>query len=101
METTNPDVSAALLDPERCRQFLFAYTALRRLLGGEAELRCGSLPLIPSASYICAEDADMVFRKTQEFSAAVQTADAIDIYPLTDGRVRVELTFHRMLLRIN
>lgn len=88
----------AFLSPERCRQFLFAYHTLYRLTDEDAEITCGSVPLSPDSVFIRVEADDLVFRDAPSISAAIQTADAVDFYPLTNGRIRMELTFHRMLL---
>lgn len=88
----------ALLSSERCRQFLYAYRALCRLTNRDAAIICGSVPLCLDSVFIRVEANDLVFRNAPLISAAIRTADAVDFYHLTNGNIRMELTFHRMLL---
>ena len=91
----------AILNPERCRQFLTAHRVLCQLADKDATIICGSVPLCPDSVFIRVEAGDLVFRNTPLISAAIRTADAADFYPLTNGSIRMELTFHRMLLHCN
>ena len=47
-----------------------------------------------SMGSICLEGEDLVFLQCKQLSRAISFADNVDVFPLTNGRIRFVLTFH-------
>lgn len=89
--------SPAVIDPQRMAEFREAYHILQSIAEENGALLTYQLhePL-KSMGSITLQGADLTFEKPALLAQALVLADSVEVYPLTDGNVRAELTFHRL-----
>lgn len=54
-----------------------------------------------SMGSICLEGEDLVFLHCKQLARAISFADNVDVFPLTNGKIRFVLTFHGLTKKIN
>ena len=54
-----------------------------------------------SMGSICLEGEDLVFLQCKQLSRAISFADNVDVFPLTNGKIRFVLTFHGLTKKVN
>ena len=83
------------LQPIRLQMMNFSYNILKRI--AEENGMTVSYELhkpFQSMGSICLEGEDLVFLQCKQLARAISFADNIDVFPLTNGRIRLVLTFH-------
>ena len=83
------------LQPLRLQMMNFSYSALKRI--AEENGMTVSYELhkpFQSMGSICLEGEYLVFLNCKQLARAISFADNIDVFPLTNGRIRLVLTFH-------
>lgn len=83
------------LQPIRLQMMNFSYSVLKRI--AEENGMTVSYELhkpFQSMGSIRLEGEDLVFLQCKQLARAISFADNIDVFPLTNGRIRLVLTFH-------
>lgn len=85
----------AILDPVKMEQMKFAYAALQHLA------KCTNATIsyelnepFKTVGTITVEGKSLEFFNAEWFSRALEFASNTEVYPLTNGKVRMTLTFH-------
>ncbi len=83
-----------ILEPVWLQQMNFSYEVLR-YIAEENEMTVSYELHKPfqSMGSICLEGEDLIFLNCKHLARAIAFADNVDIYPLTNGRVRLAITF--------
>lgn len=90
------------LEPLRLQMMNFSYSILKHI--AEENGMTVSYELhkpFQSMGSICLEAEDLVFLHCKQLSRAISFADNVDVFPLTNGRIRFVLTFHGLTKKIN
>lgn len=90
-----------ILVPERLRQMASAYQLLIEI-GNETDTIVTYQLNTPfkSMGSICMEAESLEFIDVSKMMNAIHTSDNVDIYPLTNGHIRMVLTFHGLVKSI-
>lgn len=92
---------AAILSQNKYRQMQFTYAVLKYLLKGcDASLSYKLNQPFKSMGSITVEGSNLKFTNAEWFSRAAEFSSNVDIYPLTNGKVRIEFTFHGLTVAI-
>ena len=92
----------SILQPLRLQMMNFSYRILKRI--AEENGMTVSYELhkpFQSMGSVCLEGEDLVFLQCKQLSRAISFADNVDAFPLTNGRIRFVLTFHRLTKKVN
>ena len=90
------------LQPIRLQMMNFSYRILKHI--AEENGMTVSYELhkpFQSMGSICLEGEDLVFLQCKQLSRAISFADNVDVFPLTNGRIRFVLTFHGLTKKVN
>ena len=88
----------AILNPIKVQQMQFAYSVLKYLTKGvDAQLSYKMCEPYKSMGSISVEGANLTFANSEWFARAAEFASNTEIYPLTNGKVRMTLTFHGLV----
>lgn len=90
------------LQPIRLQMMNFSYRILKHI--AEENGMTVSYELhkpFQSMGSICLEGEDLVFLHCKQLARAISFADNIDVFPLTNGRIRLVLTFHGLTKKVN
>ena len=102
---TLPQDGVFVLNYPRIQQMRFASAAIKKAMkgrnGAKAKIVCKQSELEPSMGYIDIESKDIDIFDTEWFARAAEFANNTEIYPLSDDRVRMTLTFHGILSRVS
>ncbi|MBQ3193305.1 MAG: hypothetical protein IJO21_03030 [Oscillospiraceae bacterium] len=90
-----------ILSPERLQQMEGAYRLLLELAKETDAVVTYQLNApFKSMGSICMEAESFEFTDIPKLIKAIHTSDNIDIYPLTNGHIRMVLTFHGLVKAI-
>ena len=90
------------LQPLRLQMMNFSYSILKRIAAENGMTVSYELHKpFQSMGRSCLEGEDLVFLHCKQLARAISLADNVDVFPLTNGRVRFVLTFHGLTKRIN
>lgn len=90
------------LQPLRLQMMNFTYSVLKRIATENGMTVSYELHKpFQSMGSICLEGEDLVFLHCKQLSRAISFADNVDIFPLTNGRIRLVMTFHGLTKKIN
>lgn len=90
------------LQPIRLQMMNFSYSILKHI--AEENGMTVSYELhkpFQSMGSICLEGEDLVFLQCKQLSRAISFADNVDVFPLTNGRIRFVLSFHGLTKKVN
>ena len=90
------------LQPIRLQMMNFSYRILKHI--AEENGMPVSYELhkpFQSMGSICLEGEDLVFLQCKQLSRAISCADNVDVFPLTNGRIRFVLSFHGLTKKVN
>lgn len=90
------------LQPLRLQMMNFSYSILKRI--AEENGMTVSYKLhqpFQNMGSICLEGEDLVFLHCKQLARAISLADSVDVFPLTNERIRFVLTFHRLTKKVN
>lgn len=91
------------VDPTRLEIMRFSCAAIKKVLreaGCAANVECGQSELSPGMGHVTVESKDIDITNMEWFARAAEFADNTEVYPLTNGRVRLTFTFNRLLKKI-
>lgn len=92
------EMRPGLLNPIRLQQMRFSHSVLKKMVqedGISISCECGEP--YRSMGSITLEGPMLEFADCKWFSRAVEFASNVDVYPLTNGKVRMVLTFHGLV----
>lgn len=90
------------LEPMRLQQMNFSHQVLQRMAVENGMTVSYELHKpFQSMGSICLEGEDLVFENCKWLARAITFADNVDVYPLTNGRVRLVLAFHGIVREIS
>lgn len=90
------------LQPIRLQMMNFSYSILKRIADENGMTVSHELHKpFQSMGSICLEGEDLVFLHCKQLARAISFADNVDVFPLTNGRIRFVLTFHGLTKKIN
>ena len=88
----------AIIDPIKVQQMQFAYGVLKYLTKNtDANLSYALHEPFKSMGSISVEGKNLAFTNAEWFSRAAEFASNTEVYPLTNGKVRMTLTFHGLV----
>lgn len=88
----------AIIDPIKVQQMQFAYGVLKYLTKNtDAKLSYALHEPFKSMGSISVEGKNLAFANAEWFSRAAEFASNTEVYPLTNGKVRMTLTFHGLV----
>lgn len=88
----------AVLNPIKIQQMQFAYGVLKYLTKGTgAKLTYALNEPFKSMGSISVEDKSLTFTNAEWFARAAEFASNTEVYPLTNGNVKMTLTFHGLV----
>lgn len=92
----------AILDPYKIQQMQFAYSVLKYLTKNtDAKLSYILNQPFKSMGSISVEGTDLSFVNAEWFARAAEFASNMEVYPLTNGKVKLTLTFHGLVRPID
>ena len=90
------------LQPLRLQMMNFSYSILKCIAEDNGMTVSYELHKpFQSMGSICLEGEDLVFLHCKQLSRAISFADNVDVFPLTNGRIRFVLTFHGLTKKVN
>lgn len=88
----------AVLNPIKIQQMQFAYGVLKYLTkGAGAKLTYALNEPFKSMGSISVEGKNLTFTNAEWFARAAEFASNTEVYPLTNGNVKMTLTFHGLV----
>lgn len=91
----------AVLNPIKIQQMQFAYGVLKYLTNGKnTKLTYTLNEPFKSMGSISIEGKSLTFTNAEWFARAAEFASNTEVYPLTNGNVRMTLTFHGLVRSI-
>ena len=88
----------AVLNPIKIQQMQFAYGVLKYLTKGTgAKLTYALNEPFKSMGSISVEGKNLTFTNAEWFARAAEFASTTEVYPLTNGNVKMTLTFHGLV----
>lgn len=90
------------LEPLRMQMMNFSYRVLKHIADDNGMTVSYELHKpFQSMGCIYLEGEDLVFLHCKQLARAISFADNVDVFPLTDGRIRFVLTFHGLTKKVN
>lgn len=88
----------AVLNPIKIQQMQFAYGVIKYLTrNADVKLSYALNEPFKSMGSISVEGKDLTFTNAEWFARACEFASNTEVYPLTNGNVRMTLTFHGLV----
>ena len=85
----------SIINPQRIKEILITYNTLKFLAKGTgAKVTCKLHDEFHSVGTVSVMGRNVTFNHSEWFVKACQLASNIDIYPRTDNKVRLDLTFY-------
>lgn len=92
----------SILSPIKIQQMQFAHGVLQYLIKGtDAKLTYALNEPFKSMGSISVEGKNLSFTNAEWFARAAEFASNTEIYPLSNGKVRMTMTFHGLVRQIN
>ena len=91
------------LNNRRETEIIAAYSAITEIALAEdpkAKFKCAMSEFGDGSGYIAVETNWFVVREIEKFIAAIQCANNLEVVPLTNGNIKITLTFHNIYTRI-
>lgn len=90
------------LEPLRMQMMNFSYRVLKHIADDNGMTVSYELHKpFQSMGCIYLEGEDLVFLHCKQLARAISFADNVDVFPLTNGRIRFVLTFHGLTKKVN
>lgn len=96
-QVTESESRASMINPNRLKQIALSYNALKYLTQ-KTDTKVSYMLHEPFQSVGCisVEGKDISFSNTKLFVKICQLASNVDVYPLTNGCTKMDLTFHKL-----
>ena len=89
-----------LLNIPRLIQMVHAYKQLQNIASDNWKISSSTHAPFTSMGVICIEADDFIFDQMQVFQQIVANASNVEIFPLTNGNIRMNITFHGITKRV-
>jgi len=89
-----------IVDSKRMKQVENAHNILESIIckySPDAKFEVEMNTLNTGSAALTVETDDVVVNNVQDFIAAIEHADNFEIYPLTDGNIRISVTFNGVM----
>lgn len=94
-EILKDEEKPTVLSPGKYRQVEFVYKCMQYLMSGtNAEVSYKLFEPVKTMASVCVESDVIEIQDMRWFSRASKMASNVEVYPLTNGKVRMEFTFH-------
>ena len=96
-----PRREVQIINPARIAQFRFAGAMARKVLreaGCNAKVVCRQSKHMPSIGVIDVEGNSIDILDIEGFSRVGEFANNVEVYPLTNGKVRMSYSFYRLMV---
>ena len=91
------EMKTAIIVPEKYEQIRFVYAVMKYLTKDtDAEVSCRLNEPFKSMGSVSVETEEITFTNTEWFARAAGYASNLDIYPLVNGKIRIDFTFHHI-----
>ena len=98
LKPKNGDVS--ILNPDGMKKFAAVYNAVKSSLQTPyAKITYGINEPYPGSGFIRIEGSKIVFNKTNILMSGARLASNFEVYPLSNGNVRMAFTFSGLILK--
>lgn len=88
--------------PDKVRDILQAYKILKYLTQGtKTKVKLELNEPFASSGCVCVIGRNISFTDSKLFMQAVKLADNLDVYPLTNGNIQMDLGFHNLTKAVN
>lgn len=92
------EVNPGILNLLQLKKMQFSHAAIKHLTGDrDVNIICKVHQPFKGTGSICIEGERLEFRDCKWFSRAIEFANNVEAYPLTNGKVRFVLTFHGLI----
>lgn len=86
-----------ILNPVRIQQIAFSNGVLKKMLQGtDTHIATDLHNHFKSMGSICIEGESLIFEDCKWLGRALEFASNVEIYPLSNGNIRMTLTFHNL-----
>lgn len=90
-----------IINDERVEVVRDTYKRLRKMFRGSGvDITCQLHEPFKSMGSICLIGTSIECKDSKVFAEIIRSADATEVYPLTDGRVKLDLTFRGLTVKI-
>ena len=92
-----------ILNPERVRELELAYKAISKIVlstSPDAKIECTMSELGDGSASISVETDELIVQDIKAFISAAEKADNFEIYPLTNGHLRMAFMFYNVMTEI-
>jgi len=94
------EMKPGILNPPRVQQMRFSHSVMKRLTTGSAmQVTYTMHDPFPSMGSITVEGDHLAFSDCKWLGRALEFASNVEVYPLSNGGVRMVLTFHGLVKR--
>lgn len=94
-QAENENNRTAIINPDKIKGVLYTYKVLKYLTKGtEAKVTYKLNEPYRSMGSVNVVGKNLIFSKPEWFMVAVKLASNFNVYPKTDGTVRMDFTFH-------
>ena len=83
-----------VLNLPRMHQMVQAYKQLQSIACDDWKITTVVHKPVTSMGVICIEAEDLIFDRMTEINKVLASADNMEIYPLTNGNIRMTIAFH-------
>ena len=88
------ELEPQVLNVPRMLQMVQAYKQLQSIAYDDWKITTVVHKPVTSMGVICIEAEDLIFDRMTEINKVLASADNMEIYPLTSGKVRMTIAFH-------
>lgn len=89
-----------ILNVLRLLQMVHAYKQLQQIASDNWKISSSAHAPFTSMGVICIEADEFIFDQMQVFQQIVASASNVEIFPLTNGNIRMNITFHGITKRV-
>ena len=97
---TDEESEPQILNVPRLFQMVHAYKQLQNIASDTWKISSSAHAPFTSMGVICIEADDFIFDQTQIFQQIIAGASNVEIFPLTNGNMRMNITFHGITKRV-
>jgi len=92
-----------ILNPVRLKELQDAYLAISKIvldISPDAKIDCELNKLTPTQAAIVVETDEIVVKDIKLFISGINGANNFEVYPLTNGKIKMAIMFHKIMQEI-
>ena len=97
---TDEESEPRILNVPRLLQMVHAYKQLQQIASDDWKISSSTHAPFTSMGVICIEADDFIFDQMQILQQIIADASNVEIFPLTKGNIRMNITFHGITKRV-